>query len=116
MCTTYALYFVQINEETGNRRPIMLAFPSPEEMSENGNKEESKEPSIETAHSGMDREEDLIAIYVQPSHIKACIQIHIYYFLRKKILLIPVNVNAVYILLFQSVKWKQKVHQRQITE
>lgn len=71
ICTTNALYFVQINEETGNRRPIMLAFPSPEEMSENGNKEESKEPSVETVHSGMDREKDLIAIYVQSRHIKA---------------------------------------------
>lgn len=46
----------------------MLAFPSPEEMSENGNKEESKEPSVETAQSGMDREKDLIAIHVQPKH------------------------------------------------
>lgn len=106
ICTTNALYFVQINEETGNRRPIMLAFPSPEEMSENGNKEESKEPSAETVHSGMDREKDLIAIYVQSRHIEA----------KKKILLIQDNVNAVYILLFQSVKWKQKVHRRQIAE
>lgn len=86
ICTTNALYFVQINEETGNRRPIMLAFPSPEEMSENGNKEESKEPSVETVHSGMDREKDLIAIYVQSRHIKAFVQIHIvfFFFLRKK--------------------------------
>lgn len=79
MCTTNALYLVQINEETGNRRPIMLAFPSPEEMSENGNKEESKEPSVETAQSGMDREKDLIAKHVQPRHIKAFIQIHVYF-------------------------------------
>lgn len=92
MCTTNALYFVQINEETGNRRPIMLAFPSPEEMSENGNKEESKEPSVETAQSGMDREKDLIAIHVQPMHIKAFIQIHVYFFFfRKKKLLIKIN-------------------------
>lgn len=116
ICTTNALYFVQINEETGNRRPIMLAFPSPEEMSENGNKEESKEPSVETVHSGMDREKDLIAIYVQSRHIKAFVQIHIVFFFKKKILLIEDNVNAVYILLFQSVKWKQKVHRRQIAE
>lgn len=118
ICTTNALYFVQINEETGNRRPIMLAFPSPEEMSENGNKEESKEPSVETVHSGMDREKDLIAIYVQSRHIKAFVQIHIvfFFFFKKKILLIQDNVNAVYILLFQSVKWKQKVHRRQIAE
>lgn len=118
ICTTNALYFVQINEETGNRRPIMLAFPSPEEMSENGNKEESKEPSVETVHSGMDREKDLIAIYVQSRHIKAFVQIHIVFlfFFKKKILLIQDNVNAVYILLFQSVKWKQKVHRRQIAE
>lgn len=92
MCTTNALYFVQINEETGNRRPIMLAFPSPEEMSENGNKEESKESSVETAQSGMDREKDLIAIHVQPRHIKAFIQIHVYFFFfRKKKLLIKIN-------------------------
>lgn len=118
ICTTNALYFVQINEETGNRRPIMLAFPSPEEMSENGNKEESKEPSVETVHSGMDREKDLIAIYVQSRHIKAFVQIHIgfFFFFKKKILLIQDNVNAVYILLFQSVKWKQKVHRRQKAE
>lgn len=62
----------------------MLAFPSPEEMSENGNKEESKEPSVETAQSGMDREKDLIAIYVQPRHIKTFIQIHVYFFFLEK--------------------------------
>lgn len=69
----------------------MLAFPSPEEMSENGNKEESKEPSVETAQSGMDREKDLIAIHVQPRHIKAFIQIHVYFFFLEKKLLIQVN-------------------------
>ncbi|XP_048739045.2 E3 ubiquitin-protein ligase HUWE1-like isoform X5 [Ostrea edulis] len=50
----YTVHFnsmVQINEETGNRRPIMLAFPSPEELSDNGNKEESKEVPAETAQS-----------------------------------------------------------------
>lgn len=62
----------------------MLAFPSPEEMSENGNKEESKEPSVETAQSGMYRENDLIAIHVQPMHIKAFIQIHVYFFFLEK--------------------------------
>lgn len=118
ICTTNALYFVQINEETGNRRPIMLAFPSPEEMSENGNKEESKEPSVETVHSGMDREKDLIAIYVQSRHIKAFVQIHIVFlfFFKKKILLIQDNVMQCIYYFFQSVKWKQKVHRRQIAE
>ncbi|XP_078340185.1 E3 ubiquitin-protein ligase HUWE1-like isoform X5 [Crassostrea virginica] len=39
---------VQINEETGNRRPIMLAFPSAEEMFENGSKEDPKDPLVLT--------------------------------------------------------------------
>lgn len=38
----------QINEETGNRRPIMLAFPSAEEMFENGSKEDPKDPLVLT--------------------------------------------------------------------
>ena len=38
----------QINEETGNRRPIMLAFPSAEEMFENGSKEDPKDPMVLT--------------------------------------------------------------------
>ncbi|XP_061178702.1 E3 ubiquitin-protein ligase HUWE1-like [Saccostrea echinata] len=48
---------VQINEETGNRRPIMLAFPSPEELSENGTKEESKDIPAEVAQSAVSKME-----------------------------------------------------------
>lgn len=65
MCIINALYLVQINEEIGNRRLIMLVFFLFEEMLENGNKEELKEFLVEIVQLGMDREKDLIVIYVQ---------------------------------------------------
>lgn len=73
MCIINALYLVQINEETGNRRLIMLVFFLFEEMLENGNKEELKEFLVEIVQLGMDREKDLIVIYVQFRYIKVFI-------------------------------------------
>lgn len=73
MCIINVLYFVQINEETGNRRLIMLVFFLFEEMLENGNKEELKEFLVEIVQLGMDREIDLIVIYVQFMYIKVFI-------------------------------------------
>lgn len=73
MCIINVLYFVQINEETGNRRLIMLVFFFFEEMLENGNKEELKEFLVEIVQLGMDREKDLIVIYVQFMYIKVFI-------------------------------------------
>lgn len=73
MCIINVLYFVQINEEIGNRRLIMLVFFLFEEMLENGNKEELKEFLVEIVQLGMDRENDLIVIYVQFMYIKVFI-------------------------------------------
>lgn len=73
MCIINALYLVQINEEIGNRRLIMLVFFLFEEMLENGNKEELKEFLVEIVQLGMDREKDLIVIYVQFRYIKVFI-------------------------------------------
>lgn len=73
MCIINALYLVQINEEIGNRRLIMLVFFLFEEMLENGNKEELKEFLVEIVQLGMDREKDLIVKYVQFRYIKVFI-------------------------------------------
>lgn len=48
----------------------MLVFFLFEEMLENGNKEELKEFLVEIVQLGMDREKDLIVIYVQFRYIK----------------------------------------------